>query len=113
MIESYTIDDLLKSPFEKIKKISEHGYEFWSARDLSCLLEYSEYRKFKNAIEKAEIACKNSGEDVSNHFAHMGEMVELGSGAKREIDDVKLFRFKKTFQPFTLSPFQLKNNGSM
>lgn len=93
MPDNYTIDDLLQSPFEKIKRISEDGYEFWSARDLSFLLEYSEYRKFKNAIQKAEIACKNSGEDVSSHFAHTGDMVEIGSGAKREIEDVKLSRF--------------------
>jgi DNA-damage-inducible protein D len=93
MPDNFTIDDLLKSPFEKIKRMSEDGYEFWSARDLSALLDYSEYRKFKNAIEKAEIACKNSGEDISNHFAHMGDMVEIGSGAKREVEDVRLSRF--------------------
>ncbi len=32
---NYSIDDLLKSPFEKIKRISEDGFEYWSARDLS------------------------------------------------------------------------------
>jgi len=90
--DKYSVNDLLKSPFEKIKKLNEAGYEFWSARDLSLLLGYSEYRKFKNVIEKAEISCKNSGEDISNHFAHMGGMVEIGSGAQREIDDVKLSR---------------------
>ncbi len=93
MVDNYTIDDLLKSPFEKIKRLSEDGYEFWSARDLSALLEYSEYRKFKNVIEKAEESCKNITEDVLDHFAHMGDMVEIGSGAKREIEDVRLSRF--------------------
>ncbi len=93
MSENYTIDDLLKSPFEKIKKLSTEGYEFWSARDLSVLLDYSEYGKFKNVIEKAKEACKNSGEDTLNHFAHVSDMVEIGSGAKREIEDVRLSRF--------------------
>ena len=93
MSDNFTIDDLLKSPFEKIKRINEEGYEYWSARDLSALLEYSEYRKFKNTIEKAKIACKNSSEDIFNHFAHMDDMVEIGSGAKREVEDVRLSRF--------------------
>lgn len=93
MSENYTIYDLLKSPFEKIKKLSDEGYEFWSARDLSVLLDYSEYGKFKNALEKAKEACKNSGEDVLNHFAQVSDMVEIGSGAKREVEDVRLSRF--------------------
>jgi len=83
MSDNFTIDDLLKSPFEKIKRINEEGYEYWSSRDLSALLEYSEYRKFKNTIEKAKLACKNSSEDIFDHFAHMDDMVEIGSGTKR------------------------------
>lgn len=89
----YSIDDLLKSPFEKIKRISEEGYEYWSARDLSKLLGYTEYRKFQNPINKAIEACMNSGEQVYNHFAQVSDMVEIGSGAEREIDDVRLSRF--------------------
>lgn len=89
----YSIDDLLKSPFEKIKRISEEGYEYWSARDLSKLLGYTEYRKFHNPINKAIEACMNSGEQVYNHFAQVSDMVEIGSGAEREIDDVRLSRF--------------------
>ena len=89
----YSIDDLLKSPFEKIKRISEEGYEYWSARDLSKLLEYAEYRKFLNPINKAMESCKNSGEDIYNHFAQVDEMVEIGSGAEREVKDYRLSRF--------------------
>lgn len=90
---TYSIDDLLKSPFEKIKRISEDGYEYWSARDLGQLLDYSEYRKFLNPINKAKEACINSGEFVENHFAHVSEMVEIGSGAEREVEDIRLSRF--------------------
>ncbi len=90
---NYSIDDLLKSPFEKIKRISEEGYEYWSARDLSKLLGYTEYRKFQNPIQKAIESCMNSGEQVYNHFAQVSDMVEIGSGAEREVDDVRLSRF--------------------
>ena len=90
---NYSIDDLLKSPFEKIKRISEEGYEYWSARDLSKLLGYTEYRKFQNPIQKAIESCLNSGEQVYNHFAQVSDLVEIGSGAEREVDDVRLSRF--------------------
>lgn len=93
MSENYTIDDLLKSPFEKIKRISEEGYEFWFARDLSNLLEYSQYRHFLPVIEKAKEALENLDENIDNHMEDILNMVEIGSGAKREIDDIKLSRF--------------------
>lgn len=93
MTNNYTIDDLLKSPFEKIKKISEQGYEFWWARDLASLLEYSRFEKFMNVVSKAEISCKSSGENINDHMILSGHMVEIGSGAQREIQDIKLSRF--------------------
>ncbi|MCI5823781.1 MAG: DNA damage-inducible protein D [Candidatus Gastranaerophilales bacterium] len=89
----YSIDDLLKSPFEKIKRISEDGYEYWSARDLSKLLEYTQWRNFENVISKAKISCKNNNEDINNHFADVSDMVKIGSGAEREVDDYRLSRF--------------------
>ena len=68
--------------------------EYWSARDLSKELDYSEYRNFKPVIEKAKEACRNSGESMENHFVEMHEMVRIGSGAEREFDDgVKLSRY--------------------
>lgn len=89
----YSIDDLLKSPFEKIKQISEEGFEYWSARDLAKLLEYAQWRNFENAISKAKESCKNNGYEVEDHFADVSNMVELGSGATREVDDYRLSRF--------------------
>lgn len=80
-------------PFEQIKKISEHWHEYWSARELYKVLEYTEYRKFIPVIEKAKVACKNSYQLVNDHFAHSGDMVLIGSGAGREINDYKLSRY--------------------
>ena len=89
----YSIDDLLKSPFEKIKRISEDGYEYWSARDLYKLLEYSEYRHFLPVIDKVKEALISLDEDIQNHIEDMLDMVEIGSGATRELDSLKLSRF--------------------
>lgn len=93
IVFKYSIDDLLKSPFEKIKQISEEGFEYWSARDLAKLLEYAQWRNFENAISKAKESCKNNGYEVEDHFADVSNMVELGSGATREVDDYRLSRF--------------------
>lgn len=89
----YSIDDLLKSPFEKIKRISEDGYEYWSARDLYKLLEYSEYRHFLPVIDKVKEALVSLNEDIENHIEGMLDMVEIGSGATRELESLKLSRF--------------------
>ena len=81
------------SVFESVKKINEQRMEYWSARDLSKILEYSEYRHFVPVIVKAKDACNNSGHAVSDHFEDILEMVDIGSGAKRNIEDVKLSRY--------------------
>jgi len=82
-----------KSVFEDVKRADECGAEYWSARSLSKILGYSEYRHFLVVIAKAKNACANSGHDVSNHFEDILEMVDIGSGAKRKIDDIKLSRY--------------------
>lgn len=81
------------SLFESIKKLDEQGNEFWSARDLSKVLEYSEYRHFLPVIERAKEACKNSKQEVSDHFEDILEMVAIGSGAQRNTESVKLSRY--------------------
>jgi len=81
------------SVFESVKKINEQRMEYWSARDLSKILEYSEYRHFVPVIVKAKDACNNSGHAVGDHFEDILEMVDIGSGAKRNIEDVKLSRY--------------------
>jgi DNA-damage-inducible protein D len=81
------------SPFEAIRKIAEDGSEYWNARELAKILGYARWDKFKNAIERAEEACQNSGQAVGDHFSHVGKMIDLGKGAKRNVDDVFLSRY--------------------
>jgi DNA-damage-inducible protein D len=79
--------------FDAIRQLDNDGNEFWLARQLSRILEYSEYRHFQPVIERAKEACKNSGQPVENHFEDILDMVDIGSGAKRQIADVKLSRY--------------------
>ena len=79
--------------FEQLKRLDDSGNEFWSARELSKVLEYSEYRHFLPVIERAKEASTNSGYQVANHFEDMLDMVSIGSGAKRKIQSFKLSRY--------------------
>ncbi|MEC5165960.1 DNA-damage-inducible protein D [Flavobacterium sp. PL11] len=79
--------------FEQIKEIDENGNEFWGARKLSKILEYSEFRHFIPVIDRAKEACKNSQYNIVDHFEDYLEMVAIGSGAERKMKSVKLSRF--------------------
>ena len=81
------------SLFESIKKIDENGNEYWTSRSLWKILEYNEYRNFLPVIEKAKLACENSGQNIEDHFVDINEMVTIGSGAERQVDSVKLSRY--------------------
>jgi len=81
------------SAFEEIKQRNDFGQDFWSARRLSSVLGYLEYRNFLPVIVKAKEACINSKQAVTDHFVDMHEMVDIGSGAKRKVDDVGLSRY--------------------
>ena len=79
--------------FEQIRRTDENGNEFWSARDLAKVLEYSEYRHFIPAIDRAREACKNSGQNLTDHFEDYLDMIETGKTAKRQVDSVRLSRY--------------------
>lgn len=75
-----------KKRFDEIRH-EENGVEFWYARELMHLLDYSKWQNFENVLLKAKVACANNGIVVENHFADASKMVILGSGANREVED--------------------------
>ena len=87
------IEKIGESIFESIKHVDEYGNEYWLARELQKVMQYTQWRRFKSVIEKSKVACENSGNTVLDHFADVGKMVSIGSGAVRENDDYKLTRY--------------------
>jgi len=79
--------------FESIKKRDNNSSEYWSSRDLAKALEYTDYRNFLTVINKARIACENSGEVIHNHFVEANDMVKIGSGAEKPIESIYLSRY--------------------
>lgn len=79
--------------FESIKHVDENGTEFWYARELMTMLEYSKWGNFIKVIDKAKESCKNSNMNVLDHFADVGKMIIVAKGAERKIEDYKLTRY--------------------
>ena len=69
-----------RSPFEKIKRTNDAGTEFWSSREFAEVLGYGDYRNFEGVVEKAKLACFNSGHRIEDHFVDVTEMVAIGKG---------------------------------
>ncbi|WP_373767170.1 DNA damage-inducible protein D [Glaesserella sp.] len=83
----------LTQTFESIKHIDDQGNEFWSARELYLLLDYSEWRNFTKVIDKAMKACESSHIKVSSHFVEANKMVQLGVGTQRQVSDFLFSRY--------------------
>ena len=81
------------SLFDNIKHIDENQKEYWHARELMPLLEYTEWRKFQGVISKAIFNCKNSNYNIFFHFVGADKMVSIGSNTVRNITDYKLSRY--------------------
>ena len=81
------------SPFERIKRVNEAGNEFWSSRDFSQVLGYADYRNFIQVIDKARLACFNSGQRIDDHFVDITEMIEIGKGGQRTVQTTLMSRY--------------------
>lgn len=92
-IEVGRADDGRQSLFAQIRRESEDGYEYWSARELARALGYGDYRNFLKVVAKARVACENSGYLVEDHFVDTTDMIPTGKGARRKVADIHLSRY--------------------
>ena len=81
------------SPFERIKRTNDAGNEYWSSRDFSQILGYTDYRNFEQVIKKAKTACFNSGHRIEDHFVDITELIEIGKGGQRPVSSVYMSRY--------------------
>ena len=87
-IVEYSVDT-----FDSIKHVNEEGQEFWYARELQKVLEYAEWRNFNGVIDKAKIACEQSGNLVANHFVDVNKTIEMPKTATKTVQDIMLSRY--------------------
>ena len=87
-----TIGSLIAA-FEAAAQQDDAGADFWFARDLQVLLGYTKWDNFLAVITKARSACEQVDHSAADHFADVGKMVSVGSGAEREIEDIVLSRY--------------------
>jgi len=80
-------------PFEESKQTDENGLEFWYARELQSILLYTEWRNFTKVMDRAILACKNSGFVVDDHFVEVNKTIEMPKTAKKSVTDYKLTRY--------------------
>lgn len=84
----------LKKRFDSIINTEEKkNIEYWYARDLQALLGYTQWRNFLEVMKKAMISCESAGFTITDHFAEVSKMVELGSKSKRKVQDYMLTRY--------------------
>ena len=81
------------STFENIKHADADSNEFWLARELAPLLDYPQWRNFLPVLDRAREACRTSRQREEDHFADIRKMVGIGSGARREVEDLRLSRY--------------------
>ncbi|MBU4346099.1 MAG: DNA damage-inducible protein D [Candidatus Omnitrophica bacterium] len=82
----------LNKTFEE-SAYTQSGVEYWMARDIQKLLDYTDWRNFLLVVDKAKIACSRSGQSIADHFVDVNKMVKLGSGSERQVEDIMLTRY--------------------
>ncbi len=73
------------SPFERIRRVNAAGNEHWSSREFAQVLGYADYRNFEQVIDRAKVACFNSGQRIEDHFGDITEMIQIGKGSQRPV----------------------------
>jgi len=86
-------DNYTNSIFENIKNVDEYGQEYWYARELSKVLEYSDWRNFLKVLNKTKEACKNSGFNVDEQLVEVNKLSKRNNNAIANIQDFKLTRY--------------------
>ncbi len=79
--------------FEDIKRVDENGIEYWSARQLSEVLEYKKWENFSKVVDRAKLACKNSGQEIDEHFPEVRKTIEMPKNAQKQVLDYELSRY--------------------
>lgn len=79
--------------FEAVRRREADGREYWSARELAPILEYSAWEKFSDLLDKAMEACSKAGQDVTEHFRRGVKMIYTGRGGRRAVTDMRLSRY--------------------
>ena len=87
------LEKINETIFESIKHVDDEGNEYWYARELQKVLEYNQWRSINDLIKRAKVACKESDNNIHDHFAVQRKMVDIGSNTQREVLDYKLSRY--------------------
>ena len=89
------VEDLgeFKFQLDRIARYTNSGYQFWNARELQTVLQYSSWQRFESVIQRAMISCLSSGYNPTDHFNTGVKMVSLGSGSTREVTDYKISKY--------------------
>ena len=79
--------------FESIKHIREDGIEYWYARELAEILQYKKWENFSKVINRAKLACKNSGYEIDEHFPEVRKTIKMPKTAEKQVIDYELSRY--------------------
>jgi DNA-damage-inducible protein D len=91
-MKEMSIKEWAQSMFDSIRHLDKNGKEYWSARELAEVLDYS-WEGFERVITRAELSIAETGQSVEDHIRHVSKMVSIGSGSERAISDAHLNRY--------------------